>query len=255
MLTLGPVQFQAFELPEKMPLGGTQQLIVHKVIGGKRVIDAMGPDDAPLEWSGRFLDENAEMRVAQLDLMRRNGQEYQLTFALRAYRVIISRFTAEMERPYLWNYTIACEVIEDQVAGDGGKDSVDMERQVAEDLAMAEAAAEARDAVLRSVAIASTAVRAAMGDPLARRGLGSMLIAEAQSAVGNSILAAGGDAVAANLAVAAVGGVGGVIAGGDPATMALGFLGTTVSVEAAHSAGLVAASMTRVQTNLGGAVS
>lgn len=255
MLMLGDVDFVGLELPEKMTVGGSQRLVVHKTIGGKRVIDAMGPDDAPLSWSGIFLDENAEMRVLRLDLMRRNGLQHQLTFALRAYWVIISSFTAEMIRPYYWNYTITCEVVEDQITGDGGKESLNMEREVADDLVRAEAQIDAREEVQRAAAIASTLVRAAMGDPLARRGLRSMVIAEAQDAVGTAIKEAGASAIAENLAVAAVGGVGGVISGGDPKVMATNFLSTVVSNSAAHAAGLVGASMTRVQTNLGGAVS
>lgn len=246
----GEIIFQDFALPDDLRIGGDQTLVVHKLIGGKRVVDAMGPDDEPIAWTGRFLDEFAELRVFQLDLLRRSGREVQLQIptAKRAYRVVIGRFTATLKRPYLYEYAISCVVIEDQVAGDGGKESRTMEQEIAADLAAAEAYAAARDEVLAKIALASTAIRAAMGDRGALRGLGSMVLAEAQGAVGEAVLVSGGTAAAANAAVAAVGGIGGVIAGGDPQQMALNFLGTVVAVEAASSIGLASSHMTNVQT-------
>lgn len=250
MITLGGIEFAGFELPEQMTGGGSQALVVHKMIGGKRVIHAMGPDDDAIPWTGRFMGETAHMRVLQLDLLRRSGRQVQLTYALRAYLVVISKFTWQMERPYLWSYSITCEVVQDQISGDGGKDSATLEQEVAADLLAAEAAAQGRDAILAAIAIASTAIRAAMGDPAARRGLAGLAFAAAQGALGDAIFEATGSAAAANLAVAAVAGVGGVVQGGDPKAMAMNFLGTVVAVEAATAAGSAAASLTRAGVNL-----
>lgn len=46
ILTLGPVLFQDFEVPEKISVGGEHSLVVHKLVGRARVVDAMGRDDA-----------------------------------------------------------------------------------------------------------------------------------------------------------------------------------------------------------------
>ena len=56
-VTLGGFAFQDFEVPERIPAGGEQMLAIHKLVGGRRVIDAMGRDDAALEWSGYFLGD------------------------------------------------------------------------------------------------------------------------------------------------------------------------------------------------------
>ena len=52
LLTLGSIVFDGFEVPSRVEFGGEQQLAVHKLIGGARVIDALGRDDAALRWRG-----------------------------------------------------------------------------------------------------------------------------------------------------------------------------------------------------------
>lgn len=251
MFTLGGIEFQGWEIPDKLPLGGDQALVVHKTIGGKRVIHAMGPDDDAITWSARLFGETAQLRAFRLDLLRRAGRELEFRYANRAYKVVIKSFTATHDRPYLIDYSISLEVVRDLQAGDGGKDSQSIEAQVEADLAAARAYALGRDRILFAIALASTAIRAAMGDKQALHGLGSLALMEAQALVADAVFEATGDAGAANLAMTAVGGVGGVIAGGNPATMAANVLGTAVAAEAANSAGLAAASMTRVQANIG----
>ena len=49
-LLLGPVLFRDFELPGQITWGGKQRLAVHHLPGGRRVIDAMGRDDAAIVW-------------------------------------------------------------------------------------------------------------------------------------------------------------------------------------------------------------
>ena len=43
---LGPIALQGFEVPESITIGGAQRLAIHRLPGGARVIDALGPDDA-----------------------------------------------------------------------------------------------------------------------------------------------------------------------------------------------------------------
>lgn len=51
-LVLGPVVFQAFEVPERIRFGGKQRVAVHELFGGGRVVDAVGAEEGPIEWSG-----------------------------------------------------------------------------------------------------------------------------------------------------------------------------------------------------------
>ena len=72
-LTLGPVAFAGFEIPSSITLGGRQRLAIHKLPGGLRIIDALGPDPADLAWSGIFTGPDAADRARLLDAMRVGG--------------------------------------------------------------------------------------------------------------------------------------------------------------------------------------
>src|SRR5579884_1809307 len=113
-LTLGGVVFQDFEIPATINAGGEQMLAVHKLPGGSRVIDAMGPDDSDIRWTGRFRGTSAEQRALLLDFMRRQGQQLLLTYSLRRYQVIIREFAANFEQSYEIPYSIACTVLIDE---------------------------------------------------------------------------------------------------------------------------------------------
>jgi len=113
VLTLGDFTFSRFEIPEKMPFGGDQALAIHQLVGGKKVIDAMGRIDMPLEWSGLLYGPTAEDRGRYLDDLRITGKPTKVSWGSFSYRVIIKGFHAEWQRFYQIPYTINCEVIED----------------------------------------------------------------------------------------------------------------------------------------------
>ncbi len=113
-LKLGGVVFQGFEIPAAINSGGEQMLVVHKMPGGNRTIDAMGPDDAEIRWSGRFRGSSAESRALLLDFMRRQGQQQLLTYSLHRYQVVVKKFEADFEQSYEIPYSIVCEVVLDE---------------------------------------------------------------------------------------------------------------------------------------------
>lgn len=108
---LGPVAFQGFEVPERITLGGRQRLAVHTLPGGVRVVDAMGPDDGELAWSGMISGIDAAARVRQLDGMRQAGQALPLGWDGWRFTVIISRFEADCANPWWVPYQISCTVL------------------------------------------------------------------------------------------------------------------------------------------------
>ena len=117
-LTLGGVVFAGFEIPESINSGGEQQLVVHKLPGGNRVVDALGPDDAEIRWSGRIRGSNAEARALLLDFMRRQGQQILLTYGLHRYQVVVHEFTANFQYGGLEiPYSIGCTVVRDETQG------------------------------------------------------------------------------------------------------------------------------------------
>ena len=60
---LGEIEFTDWELPESIPMGGQHEVVVHKTIGGARVVHAMGPDDLVIEWTGYFMGPTAPERA------------------------------------------------------------------------------------------------------------------------------------------------------------------------------------------------
>ena len=116
MLILGPVVFQAFEVPETIGFGGSQSLTVHRLPGGMRVIDVMGRDDADLRWSGIFSGPLAADRARTLDLLRAQGRPLSLSWDAFFYTVVIARFEADYTRPTWIAYRITCKVLADEAA-------------------------------------------------------------------------------------------------------------------------------------------
>ena len=116
IVTLGPVVFQAQEVPERIAIGGTQALKVHKLPGGQRVIDAMGRDDASLAWTGIMFGPGAEQRLLLLDSLRVSGQPITLAFGTMSYTVVVADFKGDYRRTNWCEYSISCEVVQDNAA-------------------------------------------------------------------------------------------------------------------------------------------
>jgi hypothetical protein len=110
-LTLGDFTFARFEIPERINFGGEQRLNTHRLVGGKRVIDAMGADPAAVSWSGFFVGENALARARYLETLRDQGKPLALTYSAFAYTVIIRSFVGEFLLASRIPYQITCEVV------------------------------------------------------------------------------------------------------------------------------------------------
>lgn len=116
LVTLGPVQFQGMEVPDQINLGGEQQLVVHKLIGGQRVVQALGRDDADLSWSGFLEGPSAESRAIQLDRLRQSGQQLTLAFGQQSFSVVVRHFAGTYKRRNWIPYSITCVVVQDNAA-------------------------------------------------------------------------------------------------------------------------------------------
>ena len=112
-LLIDSFEFQGFEVPDSITLGGSQSLAIHKLPGGVKIIDSMGRDDAPLEWSGIFTGSDALNRVNYLDSWRVRGQIHKLTIGINSYNIVIKEFRPKFERSWHIPYRIVCEVVED----------------------------------------------------------------------------------------------------------------------------------------------
>ena len=112
-LTLGDFTFSNLEIPASISIGGEQVLAIHKLIGGARIIDAMGRDDKPLEWGGMLLGSSALSRARYLDGLRIAGKVLALKWHEMSYNVVIQSFSADFEAFYKLPYKITCVVVQD----------------------------------------------------------------------------------------------------------------------------------------------
>jgi hypothetical protein len=116
ILTLGGVPFQDMEVPEKISFGGKQRVSIHNLIGGDRVVEALGLDDGEISFSGIFFGADAASRVQMLDAARALGTALPLVWDSFFYTVIISSFKAEYRKSNLIPFSIICVVVSDPVA-------------------------------------------------------------------------------------------------------------------------------------------
>lgn len=126
-VTLGEITLAGLEVPERIAFGGEQSLTVHELVGGSRIVDAMGRQDMPLEWSGWFMGENALDRALYLNTQRVLGQQLVLTWSQLRFLVVIQRFEAQYELANRLPYRICCVVVADQATPTvaGGVPTVD----------------------------------------------------------------------------------------------------------------------------------
>ena len=133
VLTLGGFVFTDFSVPDLLPAGGHQAMVVHKLPGGNRVIDTLGRDDNDIIWRGQFFEQNALNKVIQLDAMRMAGQALTLTFAGQSRQVVISQFIYSIRRFPMWvEYAITCTVYQ-QSPGTSAADSSGIDNAASND--------------------------------------------------------------------------------------------------------------------------
>ena len=98
VLALGPFLFTDFAVPETLPGGGKQQLRVHKLPGGDRIVDAMGPDDDDRSFEVLHVGSGSADDVLLLDQMRISGLPYPYSNGMEARIVVIASHTWKVEK-------------------------------------------------------------------------------------------------------------------------------------------------------------
>jgi hypothetical protein len=113
-LTIAGFTFSGFGVPERINGGGAQQLAVHKLLGGARVIDALGSDDDAIQFEGRFRAADGTDPMTQaaiLDQVRRAGRPVELRYWNQAATVVVRSFTWSFQRFHEVPWRIVCEVV------------------------------------------------------------------------------------------------------------------------------------------------
>lgn len=226
-VTLGTVTLQGFEVPDSAPWGGAQALTVHKLIGGARIIDAMGVDDRAITIRGTFLSPDADDRALQVDVMRKAGLPVPFSWSNHVFLVVIKAFEPEYQRPDRMPYTLTLEILQDSTQPLAALDPSDddlfdaalgsvgqsLSSLVANPIAAVaqvfQSASAAVSSVTASIALAtSLGPAAALGLPAALSGLQTaigMVIGGVAAGIGGPVVSAvnGVLAIAGNVSTAA----------------------------------------------------
>jgi len=131
-LSIAGVTFDGFSTPDAIGSGGKQAMVIHKLPGGSRVINTLGPDEDDISWSGKFFGDSALDNALVLDGIRIAGSVVPLTFAGQYRSVIVSHFVYKIRRYPVWvEYEITCVVYQNPALGNlsvslGGLDAMIM---------------------------------------------------------------------------------------------------------------------------------
>lgn len=90
---LGGLVLSGPEVPDELIIGGRQILVIHRLLGGGRVIDSVGNDAARLVLTGRFVGPAATRRARRVEAMREAAQILAFSVADLSARVWISEFS------------------------------------------------------------------------------------------------------------------------------------------------------------------
>jgi hypothetical protein len=202
VLTLGGVPFQDMEVPEKISFGGKQRVVVQNLIGGGRVVSALGLDDGEISFAGIFSGTDAVSRAQELDVARALGAQLPLVWGGFYYTVVIEKFTAEYRKSTLIPFAITCVVVSDPLAALANL-VAPLANLVAADLGIAETLSGQAGVSLQGISATSLAGFAAVQGALGA-GIGSMGTSL------NTAASALGGAVTPDEGVAAIGQLGAV---------------------------------------------
>ncbi len=113
-VVLGSMVLFGAEAPSRVTIGGRQLAAIHKLPGGARIIDAMGPDDNAIVWQGVFIGPAAASRVRMVDALRTSGEICTLSFGDYLFQIIVVDFSYSYQsRGAVISYSIRAEKIQD----------------------------------------------------------------------------------------------------------------------------------------------
>lgn len=116
-LVIGDLVLQGHEVPARISIGGLQAVKVHKLPGGGRIIDVMGPDPGAVSWHGLFVGPTAATRARTLDVMRQQGTPLVLSFGDYTFTIIIVQYEYDYkDRGAVISYRIRTEIVPDPLA-------------------------------------------------------------------------------------------------------------------------------------------
>jgi hypothetical protein len=246
VVTLGGYVFSSWGVPEHISGGGRQRLAVHRLIGGARVIDAMGWDAGQIQFSGRLRGAGADVEIRLLETLARSGVPAIFSYWTHRYQVLVASLTWQFERYYEITYKIVLEVLSDltQDAFDSIVDTLDDVFNA--DLSLL--ASAINSSVVLPVSLSSiTTAQAQIGLLQDATPSELMPLASAVAATGTQLQSLQ-TSLDRTLPVGAAGGVGAM---GDPADLVTSLVSQTANCQQLAAAVQGVAITSRMRDNLG----
>ena len=247
-VTLGGITLRPSEVPEHMPFGGDQMLAKQTLIGGARVIDAMGQSEAAIIWSGYCFGTDALTRAKAFDAMRIAGAQVTLSWAGLSYLVVLKSFRADFTKIQFIPYQIECEVVANNAAPATAGAAANLDNQVNNDIAVAKLLqAKIADGNLSNAWLTFITVAAGLASYV---NAPSATLVPMIAAAGVVASAATGVMTATQTTIAAAASVGfaGIVAGSQTNPAAL--TGQVTAMQNYAAASQMANTMIRIATNL-----
>lgn len=110
-ISLGSIDFDSYDVPEKVRFGAKQSLNVHKLIGGGRIVDANGTDPDPISWSGLFFGQDAESRAQALQKMCDTAEVQTLAWGAYNFDVVVESVGFDYRSKFEIDYDITCIIL------------------------------------------------------------------------------------------------------------------------------------------------
>jgi hypothetical protein len=116
VISIRGVVLQGFEVPERIVVSGGQRIAIHDLIGGGRVIDALGANAGAIEFGGTFSGDDAAVRAQILDAATALGVQVPLYWNSFFYMAVIEKFKFDFEKPWWIPFSLRCAVTLDPAA-------------------------------------------------------------------------------------------------------------------------------------------
>lgn len=111
-VTLGPIAFRDFEVPERIAFGGVQRLAVHQPVGGGRVVDVLGAEPGEIAFGGVFSGPDAVLRAEALEAARNAGAVLPLAWDGFARMVLVAGFSASYQKSWWIPFAVTLLVVQ-----------------------------------------------------------------------------------------------------------------------------------------------
>ena len=117
-VVLGPLELTGLEVPDTYDRSGTMQPVVHRLIGGGRVVQLLGPDPGRRRLQGCFTGPNASERAQILEAVRDSGARVSLAIGVwQEFVVVTSVVIRYAAQGSVVQYLLEAEVLPGGAAG------------------------------------------------------------------------------------------------------------------------------------------